>query len=97
MDGGVETAASYMQNFILALVCYPACQAKAQAEIDDVVGGDRVPTPEDFNDLPYLRALIKEVEFVARNFVVCSKFARFIASDQSFQELCPMSLLETSM
>ncbi|KAL4256673.1 cytochrome P450 family protein [Pleurotus pulmonarius] len=61
MDGGVETSASYMQNFILALVCYPACQAKAQAEIDGVIGGDRVPTLEDFDDLPYLRALIKEV------------------------------------
>ncbi len=65
MDGGVETSASYIQNFILALVCYPACQAKAQAEIDGVIGGDRVPTLEDFDDLPYLRALIKEVEFGA--------------------------------
>ncbi|KAF4603113.1 hypothetical protein EYR38_003518 [Pleurotus pulmonarius] len=61
MDGGVETSASYIQNFVLALACHPACQDKAQAEIDRVIGGERIPTLEDFDDLPYLRALIKEV------------------------------------
>lgn len=62
MDGGVETSASYIQTFVLALACYPACQDKAQTEIDRVIGCERIPTLEDLDNLPYLRALIKEVE-----------------------------------
>ena len=34
---------------------------KAQAEIDRVVGRDRLPNFEDKNELPYTRALILEV------------------------------------
>lgn len=39
----------------------PAVQAKAQREIDAVVGGDRLPTFADREDLPYIDALVKEV------------------------------------
>ena len=34
-------------------------QARAQAEIDKVVGRDRVPTAADEKNLPYTRAIIK--------------------------------------
>jgi cytochrome P450 len=46
--------------FLLAMVLYPEVQAKAQAEIDQVVGKDRLP---DFNDrpmLPYMDAIMRE-------------------------------------
>ncbi|KIJ68050.1 hypothetical protein HYDPIDRAFT_83068 [Hydnomerulius pinastri MD-312] len=48
--------------FILAMVLYPEAQAKAQAEIDSVIGHNltRLPDWEDRPSLPYVGALIKE-------------------------------------
>ncbi len=40
---------------------FPDVQTKAQAEIDDVVGDNRLPTFEDRDRLPYLHALALEV------------------------------------
>ena len=40
---------------------YPEKQRLAQQELDDVVGGERLPTFEDQAHLPYLSALVKEV------------------------------------
>jgi cytochrome P450 len=40
---------------------YPEVQAKAQAEIDSVVGQDRLPEFSDRLDLPYVNALVLEV------------------------------------
>lgn len=34
--------------------------AKAQAEIDSVVGSDRLPTFDDLPDLPFVRAIMNE-------------------------------------
>ena len=43
-------------------------QARAQAELDRVVGRDRLPGPEDEKNLPYTRAIIKEIERVHNPF-----------------------------
>ena len=40
---------------------YPDVQKKARAEIDAVVGSDRLPTYEDQQSLPYIDAIVKEV------------------------------------
>jgi len=40
---------------------YPEVQARAQAEIDVIVGPDRLPEFADRADLPYVNALISEV------------------------------------
>lgn len=40
---------------------HPDKQAKAQAEIDAVIGSDRLPTVADRPALPYVDALVKEV------------------------------------
>ncbi|KDQ22780.1 hypothetical protein PLEOSDRAFT_1109878 [Pleurotus ostreatus PC15] len=61
MDAGAETPTSYLQSFVLALINFPECQRRAQQEIDEVVGTDRLPTFEDFPNLPYVNAFIKEV------------------------------------
>jgi cytochrome P450 len=61
MDAGGETSASYLQSFILAILTYPSCQLLAQREIDRVVGSDRMPVLEDYEHLPYLKALVNEV------------------------------------
>jgi cytochrome P450 len=61
MDAGAETSASFLQGFVLALLSYPDCQRKLQAEMDTVVGPDRLPSMSDSEALPYLRAFINEV------------------------------------
>lgn len=50
-----------MKSFVLAMVLYPEAQKIAQAEIDAVVGQDRLPTFEDRDKLPYIRALAPEL------------------------------------
>ena len=42
------------------MTMYPEAQKKAQAELDDVVGADRLPTFEDRDSLPYINAMVKE-------------------------------------
>ena len=46
---------------MLAMLAFPEVQRRAQAEIDDVVGRDRLPTFADSPRLPYVHAIIKEV------------------------------------
>ena len=53
---------SVVQWFLALLPNYPEVQARAHAEIDSVVGRDRLPTQHDWEDLPYCRAIIKEVQ-----------------------------------
>ncbi|KAI0050259.1 cytochrome P450 [Auriscalpium vulgare] len=43
------------------LARYPAIQERAQAELDAVTGGTRLPSFEDRPNLPYVNALCKEV------------------------------------
>ena len=42
------------------MTLYPEIQRKAQAEIDAVVGTDRLPTLADRPHLPYVDAVISE-------------------------------------
>ena len=50
-----------MTSFLLAMTMYPEVQKKCQAELDDVVGNDRLPTFGDRDRLPYLATMLKEV------------------------------------
>jgi len=43
------------------MVLYPDVQAQAQAEIDAIIGNNRLPTVEDREKLPFLSALAMEV------------------------------------
>jgi cytochrome P450 len=43
------------------MILHPEVQAKAQEEIDSVIGKDRLPVMEDRNQLPYTSRLIQEV------------------------------------
>lgn len=49
-----------MAWFMLAMVHFPEVQRKAQAEIDAVVGRDRLPTFADRDNLPYIVACVRE-------------------------------------
>lgn len=57
---GAETTTATTAAFILAMVIYPDVQLKAQAEIDRVVGRNRLPTFEDKDALPYVFAVYME-------------------------------------
>ncbi|KAG1838113.1 cytochrome P450, partial [Suillus tomentosus] len=46
--------------FILAMVLNPEVQAKAQAEIDRIVGKDRLPNFDDRPAWPYVDAILRE-------------------------------------
>ncbi|KAI0724643.1 cytochrome P450 monooxygenase, partial [Fomitopsis betulina] len=48
-------------TFILLMVLHPQIYAKAQEEVDRVVGTDRLPTFADMDSLPYVNCIIKEV------------------------------------
>ncbi|KAJ8515139.1 hypothetical protein ONZ45_g7403 [Pleurotus djamor] len=61
MDGGIETSAAFLQSFVLALTCHPKHQKRVQEEVDAVIGSDRLPSLDDYERLPYLRAFVKEV------------------------------------
>ena len=50
-----------MSAFFLAMTLFPEAQEKAQAEIDAVIGTDRLPTYTDRESLPFVEAVVKEV------------------------------------
>ncbi|KAG1868676.1 cytochrome P450 [Suillus subluteus] len=58
---GIDTSTSALQIFLLAMVLYPDVQARARAEIDQVVRHDRMPCLDDRASLPYLDAILREV------------------------------------
>ncbi|KAG0697624.1 cytochrome P450 [Suillus ampliporus] len=58
--GSYETTTSTLMAFALAMVLYPDAQRRAQAEIDSVIGRDRLPTSEDRASLPYVESVLRE-------------------------------------
>ena len=50
-----------MNWWTLAMLAYPETQARAQAELDAVIGRTRLPTFADYPHLPYIRAMVKEL------------------------------------
>jgi cytochrome P450 len=48
-------------SLFLVLALFPQVQRRAQAELDVVVGRDRLPTFDDKPRLPYIEALCKEL------------------------------------
>jgi cytochrome P450 len=43
------------------MLLFPEVQARAQQELDEVIGHDRLPSLNDRDKLPYLNALVLEV------------------------------------
>ncbi|KAF9232733.1 cytochrome P450 [Melanogaster broomeanus] len=56
----IHQTSSSVGIFFLAMVLYPEAQRRAQAEIDAVVGNDRLPTFEDRPAMPFLEATLRE-------------------------------------
>ncbi|KAI0674628.1 cytochrome P450 [Trametes maxima] len=62
-SGGADTTPSSMTAFILAMTLHPTIQARAQHELDTVLGPSwtRLPTFADRARLPYVNAIVLEV------------------------------------
>ena len=58
---GSDTTASTLCSAILGLITHPETLVAAHKELDRVIGHERSPTFSDEADLPYIRALCKEV------------------------------------
>ncbi|KAK0439110.1 cytochrome P450 [Armillaria borealis] len=59
--GGLGQTVAAVYAFFKAMLLFPDVQTKAQAEIDAIVGIDRLPRSDDRERLPYLNALVLEV------------------------------------
>ncbi|KAG6886565.1 hypothetical protein C0992_003370 [Termitomyces sp. T32_za158] len=59
--GGAESTSATMAWFITAMAAYPEVQKRAQGELDAIVGRSHMPVSSDFPNLPYIRAIVKEV------------------------------------
>nr|AYV65219.1 flavonoid 3'-hydroxylase [Rosa hybrid cultivar] len=57
---GTDTSSSTVEWAIAELIRHPHMLARAQKELDDFVGHDRLVTESDIPNLPYLQAVIKE-------------------------------------
>jgi len=57
---GSDTTAATLNTFMLAITAFPEALKAAQEELDTVVGPDRLPSFEDEDQLPYIRAMVKE-------------------------------------
>lgn len=42
------------------MVLFPEVQAKAQSEIDSIIGDGRIPAWSDRKDLPFVRGVVEE-------------------------------------
>lgn len=51
-----------INTFIMAITKHPRVAAKAQEELDRVVGRDRLPDFKDQVELPYIKAIVAEVQ-----------------------------------
>ncbi|KAI4523860.1 cytochrome P450 [Schizophyllum commune Loenen D] len=60
-EAGAHTTAAFVHGLVMLLTAYPEVQAKAAAEMNQVVGDKRSPVHSDGDSLPYIRALIQEI------------------------------------
>ncbi|KAF9784339.1 cytochrome P450 [Thelephora terrestris] len=57
----VDATLAISQVFFMLMALHPEFQKKAQKEIDQLLGRDRLPTLADQDDLPYIWAIVKEI------------------------------------
>ncbi|TFY72944.1 hypothetical protein EVG20_g63 [Dentipellis fragilis] len=60
-QAGTDTTATAVTNAIVAFMEHPDVQRRAQADIDRVVGRNRLPTLDDQDDLPFIGAICREI------------------------------------
>jgi cytochrome P450 len=58
---GSESTSALLNWLVRALATWPDIQTDARAELDRVVGSERTPRWDDESQLPYIRAMVKEL------------------------------------
>ncbi|KAI2686203.1 hypothetical protein CBS147332_2930 [Penicillium roqueforti] len=61
LEGGTDTMATTILTFFQAMVTYPEVQARAQKQIDSVLTDGECPSWSDYDRLPYVAMIVKEV------------------------------------
>jgi cytochrome P450 len=57
----LETTSTTLAYFVYAMTLFPHVQPRAHEELDRVVGRSQNPTFSDLKNLPYIRAMVKEI------------------------------------
>ena len=60
MTMSLSQVVSVIQSFFQAMALNRSIQQRAQKELDEVIGPDRLPTFEDRTLLPYTEAIVRE-------------------------------------
>ncbi|KAH8165982.1 hypothetical protein CIB48_g2266 [Xylaria polymorpha] len=60
MEGGSDTARNVFETFLLAMAAHPSLLEKAQEEVDEFFGSDKMPVEAHNAKLPYLTACLLE-------------------------------------
>lgn len=60
VGAGTRSPHNGLLTLLILMMEYPEWQKKLQKEVDEVVGGERLPTFEDIPKLPTVRAVVKE-------------------------------------
>jgi cytochrome P450 len=61
IEAGSETTSSTLNSCLLYLLANPRVQKTAQSELDTILPPTRGPTFSDESQLPYIRAIVKEI------------------------------------
>ncbi|KAJ7512022.1 cytochrome P450 [Mycena galericulata] len=70
VEAGSDTAAAFLISLILILALHPEHQERAGREVESVVGSTRLPELDDFERMPFVNALIKEVIRIRPSFPI---------------------------
>lgn len=60
LEAGSDTSANTLVGFMQAMVLFTSVQKQAQQELDSICGDGRLPTMDDMDNLPFIRACVKE-------------------------------------
>jgi cytochrome P450 len=60
IGGGTRSPHNALLTFVYLMMAYPEWQTKLQAQVDGVVGSQRLPNWDDIPNLPLVRAVVKE-------------------------------------
>ncbi|KIJ70482.1 hypothetical protein HYDPIDRAFT_23584 [Hydnomerulius pinastri MD-312] len=82
-SAGMDTVVATIHAFFLAMALYPEVQRRVQAEIDTVVGQDRLPTPSECDQLRYINAMALEL---SRWFCVAPLAVAHVTTEDNFYE-----------